>query len=91
MSEADAAVAPIIKSPEGARFKVEVETPQKRRERKAMADAIAITIIKYLVDNTEVIIPEHPSAAAMTGPAGGAVHQHSTNMPPIDHRVGKIR
>ena len=90
MAEADAKVAPKITLPDGSKEKIATDTPQKQIERKAMADAIAITIIKYLIDNTEVIIPQHPSAVAITGLSGPGPHAHSTNQPPIPHEIGRI-
>lgn len=90
MEQADAAIAPIVTLPDRSPKKVDTNTPQKQRERKATADAIAITIIDYLKANTEVIIPQHPSAAAMTGPGAPGPHTHITNQPPILHKIGRI-
>ena len=70
---------------------VDTETPQKQLERKDMSDAIAITIIEYLIEKTEVIIPDHPTNVAQTGLAPGpGPHAHSTNLPPIPHIIGRI-
>lgn len=90
LDKADAATAPTVIGPDG-RVTAIVSTPQKKKERKAQADAIAITIIDYLIKNTEVIIPDHPPAVAMTGISGGVVHSHSTNVPPIPHIIGRIK
>lgn len=76
---------------DGSAISVDTETPQKQLERKGTADAIAITIIKYFIENTEVIIPDHPSAAAITGQGGPGPHVHSMNQPPFPHRIGRIK
>lgn len=90
MKKADEAVAPQVTLPDGSSETIDTNTPQKQRERKAASDAIAITIINYLIKNTEVIVPQHPSAAAITGPSGPGPHIHSTNQPPIPHQIGRI-
>lgn len=92
MAEADKASAEGAKvvSADGAAIAVDTETPQKQLERKGTADAIALTIIDYLVNNTEVIIPDHPSTVAMTGVGGGPPHVHPTNQTPISHIIGRI-
>lgn len=90
MTEADEAVAPQVTLPDGSTEIIDTNTPQKQRERKAASDAIAITIINYLIKNTEVIVPQHPSAVAMTGLSGPGPHVHSTNQPPISHKIGRI-
>ena len=90
LDEADVETAPTVIGPDG-RVEAVVSTPQKIKERKAQTDAIAITIIDYLIKNTEVIIPEHPTAVAMTGISGGPVHSHTTNVPPIPHKIGRIK
>jgi hypothetical protein len=67
------------------------DTPQKRKERQVQAEAMATTIIKHIVDNAEVIIPDHPTAVTMTGLGGGPPHVHATNQPPIPHIIGRIK
>lgn len=76
---------------DGTAISVDTETPQKQLERKGTADAIAITIIEYFIENTEVIIPDHSSAAAITGLGGPGPHTHSMNQPPFPHKIGKIK
>ncbi len=85
LQAADEAVAPIINGE-----RVGVNTPQKLRERKAFSNALGTTIINYLVKNTEVIIPDHPTGVAMTGVGGPGPHAHTTNQPPIPHIIGEI-
>ena len=92
MADADKAVAPEVTLPDGSKAKIDTETTQKRIERAAVADAIAVTIINYLIDKTEVIIPDHPTNVAQTGLAPGpGPHAHSTNLPPIPHIIGRIK
>lgn len=90
MEKADKEIAPFVTLPDGSSEKIDINTPQKQRERKAQADAIAVTIIDYLITNTEVIVPQHPSAVAITGLSGPGPHAHSTNQPPIPHKIGRI-
>ncbi len=86
MQAADEATAPIVSGE-----RVGVNTPQKQRERKAQAAAIGATVINYLIENTEVVIPDHPINVAMTGVGGPGPHGHSTNAPPIPHIIGEIK
>ena len=91
MADSDEAIAPEVTLPDGSKAKIDTNTPQKRRERASAADAIAVTIIKYLIDNTEVIIPQHPSNVAVTAISGPGPHAHGSNQNPIPHKIGKIK
>ena len=66
-------------------------TPQKKQERLKQTKAIAKVLVKVLTEYAEIVIPEHEPNSAMTGPAPGpGLHSHSTNLPPITHKIGKI-
>lgn len=91
MADADELIAPDVTLPDGTKEKIDTNTPQKRIQRAAVADAIGVTIIKYLKDNTEVIIPQHPSNVAVTAIGGPGPHAHGSNQTPIPHKIGKIK
>ena len=66
-------------------------TDQKKQERFQQTKVMAEVIFEHLTKYAEVVIPEHEPNSAMTGPmAGPGVHSHSTNLPPITHKRGKI-
>ncbi len=90
LAEADAAIAPTVTLPDGSTQVIDTNTPQKQRERAAASEAIAVTIIDYLIANTEVIIPKHPSNVSVTAVGGPGPHAHGSNQNPIPHKIGKI-
>ena len=69
----------------------QVNNPQKKEERLSMAGTMATMMFKVLTEQVEIEIPDHPPAVTMTGAAGGTVHSHTTNVPPIPHILGKIK
>jgi len=91
LAKADELIAPEVTLPDGTKQKIDTSTPQKQAEIAAVAETLAVTIINYLIDKTEVIIPDHPSNVAQTGIGGGPPHAHSTNLPPIPHIIGRIK
>ena len=92
MADAEEEFAPKVTLPDGTKMKIDTNTPQKRAERAATSKAIAVTIINYFITNTEVIIPQHPSNVAQTSVIPGpGPHAHSTNLPPIPHKIGRIK
>ena len=80
-----------ITSAERTPAEQDFNTPKKQKQRELQAEAMATTIVKHIVDNAEVIIPDHPPAVTMTGVSGGPVHVHPTNQPPIPHIIGRIK
>ena len=87
----DALLAADAASAKGTPAADDFDTLQKRKERQVQAEALATTIIKHIVDNAEVIIPDHPIAVTMTGVAPGpGPHTHTTNQPPIPHKIVRI-
>jgi len=79
-----------IASAKGTPAEDDFNTPKKRKQRELQAEAMATTIIRHIINNAEVIIPDHPTAVTMTGISGGVVHAHTTNQPPIPHKIGRI-
>lgn len=68
----------------------QVNNPQKRAERLAMATTMATMMFKVLTEQAEIEIPDHPTAVTMTGVAGMPAHPHPTNATPMPHLIGKI-
>ena len=91
LADADAAVAPEVTLPDGSKATIDTNTPQKQRERAVASEALAVTIIDYLIANTDVIIPQHPSNVAVTQVGGPGPHAHGSNQTPIPHKIGKIK
>ena len=91
LAESDEATAPEVTLPDGSKAKIDTNTPQKQAERAAASEAIAVTIIDYFIENTEVIIPQHPSNVAVTAIGGPGPHAHGSNQTPIPHKIGKIK